>query len=227
MADYRPIHNSMNELCNELINKGWIKNQKVLDAMQKVDRGDFAPKNPYENNPQCINYNVVISAPLLHAYCLEELKDHLVEGCKALDVGFGSGYLTAAMSKMIGKNGCVLGIEHVKGLYDFGLKNIQKNHNDLLENKNVVLILGDGRLGYKPNAPYNCIHVGANSLQAPKELLEQLAPGGRLVIPLGPYEDQYIYSIDKDLEGNLTYKKGLSVTYVPLTSVEQQLNKED
>ena len=133
--DYRPIHSTMKDLCAELVNKNWIQCQKVYDVMMSVDRSDFAPTNPYENNPQCIGYNVVISAPLLHSYCLEALKDYLVEGATALDVGFGSGYLTVAMSKMMNDKGCVIGIEHIKDLYDWGINNMIKHHKDLIEKK--------------------------------------------------------------------------------------------
>ena len=110
----------MAELCQELVQKQWINTQKVYDVMMEVDRGDFAPSNPYQNFPQRIGYNVVISAPLLHAYCLELLKDYLTEGSTVLDIGFGSGYLTVAMSKMMKDKGKVIGIEHIKDLYDFG-----------------------------------------------------------------------------------------------------------
>ena len=224
MGDYRPIHNTMIELCTELVNKGWIKTQQVYDVMMKVDRADFAPTNPYENNPQCIGYNVVISAPLLHSYCLEALKDYLTEGSTALDIGFGSGYLTVAMSKMMNDKGCVIGIEHIKDLYDFGYQNISKHHKNLIDSGSIELILGDGRMGYKKKAPFKCIHVGAASMEPPKEFIEQLDFGGRLVMPLGPQGDQYIYLIDKDSKGNINYTKGLSVRYVPLTSAQNQLN---
>ena len=224
MGDYRPIHNTMIELCTELVNKGWIKTQQVYDVMMKVDRADFAPTNPYENNPQCIGYNVVISAPLLHSYCLEALKDYLTEGSTALDIGFGSGYLTVAMSKMMNDKGCVIGIEHIKDLYDFGYQNISKHHKNLIDSGSIELILGDGRLGYKKRAPFKCIHVGAASMEPPIEFIEQLDFGGRLVMPLGPQGDQYIYLIDKDSKGNINYTKGLSVRYVPLTSAQNQIN---
>ena len=224
MEDYRPIHKTMNELCTELIKKQWINTEKVYKVMMEVDRADFAPTNPYENNPQCIGYNVVISAPLLHAYCLEALRDFLIEGSNALDIGFGSGYLTVAMSKMMNDKGCVVGIEHIKDLYDFGTQNISKHHKNLIENKSIELICGDGRLGCKEKAPFKSIHVGAAAMEPPKEFLDQLDFGGRLVMPLGPQGDQYIYLIDKDLKGNITYTKGLSVRYVPLTSPENQLN---
>ena len=221
--DYRPIHNTMAELCQELVQKQWINTQKVYDVMMEVDRADFAPTNPYENNPQCIGYNAVISAPLLHAYCLEALRNHLTEGSRALDIGFGSGYLTVAMSKMMNDKGCVVGIEHINDLYNWGKKNISKSHKNLLDNKSIELILGDGRLGCKEKAPFKCIHVGAASMEVPKPFIEQLALGGRLVMPLGPQGDQYIYIIDKHPNGKITQLKGLSVRYVPLTSPENQI----
>ena len=120
--------------------------------------------------------------------------------------------------------GKVIGIEHIKDLYNWGMNNISKHHKNLLDNKTIELILGDGRLGYKNMAPYKCIHVGAYSRKVPNEFIEQLACGGRLVMPLGEPDDHYIYCIDKDLDGKLKFTKGLSVCYVSLTSVKNQLN---
>ena len=218
----------MKELCDELEygNDHWIKSKEIRNAMMKVDRADFTRSNPYQNFPQPIPCNVVISAPLLHAYCLEALRDHLIEGNKALDIGFGSGYLTVAMSKMMNDKGKVIGIEHMKELYLLGQHNISKNHKNLLDSKRIELILGDGRKGLKERAPFNCIHVGAAAERPPNELLEQLAVGGRLVIPLGTKDEnqsnQFIYFIDKLSNGTFNYNKGLSVRYVNLTSVDKQ-----
>ena len=224
MDNSPPIHKNMTELCSELVDEKWIVSRTVYDVMMQVDRGDFAPSNPYQNFPQRIGYNVVISAPLLHAYCLELLKDYLIEGSTVLDIGFGSGYLTVAMSKMMKDKGKVIGIEHIKDLYDWGISNMNKHHKNLIDNKQIELVLGDGRLGYKNRAPYKCIHVGAAARQVPNEIVEQLACGGRLVMPLGIPNDQYIYCIDKDLNGKITFTKGLSVCYVSLTSVKNQLS---
>ena len=222
VPDIRPIHDSMEALCQELMDKQWITSKKVLKSMMQVDRADFAPTNPYENNPQCIPCNVVISAPLLHAYCLEQLRDHLTEGCSVLDVGSGSGYLTVALSKMMDDKGLVVGIEHMKELYEFGKKNIMKSHSNLIKEGKIKLVMGDGRKGYKENAPYDCIHVGAAAIEPPKEFIEQLKPGGRLVMPLGPKGDQYIYCIDKMSDGNTIRNQGISVRYVALTSANDQ-----
>ena len=224
MNEQYPIQNTMNELIKELVNEKWITTNKLCEVMRLVDRADFSPIRPYQNRAQQIGGNVVISAPLLHAYCLQALEDFLTEGSTVLDIGFGSGYLTVALSKMMNDKGTVIGIEHIKDLYDFGLSNINKHHKDLIENKKIELVLGDGRLGYKKRAPYKCIHVGAASEQVPKEILDQLDLGGRLVMPLGPPNAQYIYIIDKDLNGNISYTKGLSVCYVLLTSAKNQLN---
>ena len=184
--------------------------------MMAVDRVDFAPINPYQNYPQPIPCDKTISAPLLHGYCLELLQDYLTEGNTVLDVGFGSGYLTVAMSKMMNDKGCVVGIEINKTLYDFGKNNISKHHKKLIDSKNIELILGDAKKGYAQKAPYKCIHVGVSALEPPKILLEQLAVGGRLIMPLGELGDQFIYAIDKIKNNKIVYSQGLSVRYGPL-----------
>ena len=215
----------MEGLCKYLKKEGFIKTQKVYDALIKVDRADFSPSWPYADSPQSIRYNVTISAPHMHAYCLELLKDHLKVGGRALDVGFGSGYLTVAMSKMMEDKGIAVGIEHIKQLYDFASANISKHHKDLLDLKKVILVVGDGRNGCAQYGPYDCIHVGAAAEQLPQPLIDQLANGGRLVIPVGETGgNQYIYIIDKDKNGKITQRKTLGVSYVPLTSVKKQLS---
>ena len=221
---FHSSYRSMKDLCDGLKGERYIQSKRVYDALMNVDRADFTPIGPYEDRPQPINYNVTISAPHMHAYCLELLKDYLRPGGRALDVGFGSGYLTVAMSKMMGDKGIAVGIEHIQELCDFAKKNISKNHKNLLDSKKVVLVHGDGRLGYKELGPYNCIHVGAAAAELPQALINQLANGGRLVIPVGSQiEGQYIYVIDKDKNGKISKKKELSVRYVPLTSAKEQL----
>ena len=221
-----PNHPSMKELCEELRKNKEVTSDKVIDCLMKIDRADFAPRNHYQNRAQSIPCNVVISAPHLHGYCLQALENFLTEGSNVLDIGFGSGYLTVAMSKMMNDKGCVVGIEHMKELYDLGKQNISKKYKDLLDTKKIELILGDGRLGYKAKAPYKCIHVGAGSEEIPRELFNQLEIGGRLLIPLGPSGNQYIHFIDKKSETEYKDSIGWSVCYVPLTSKEEQIHQK-
>ena len=221
-----PNHPSMKELCEELRKNKEVTSDKVIDCLMKIDRADFAPRNHYQNRAQSIPCNVVISAPHLHGYCLQALENFLTEGSNVLDIGFGSGYLTVAMSKMMNDKGCVVGIEHMKELYDLGKQNISKKYKDLLDTKKIELILGDGRLGYKAKAPYKCIHVGAGSEEIPRELFNQLEIGGRLLIPLGPSGNQYIHFIDKTSETEFKDSIGWSVCYVPLTSKEEQIHQK-
>ena len=131
---------------------------------------------------------------------------------------------TVALSKMMDDKGIVVGVEHIKPLYEMSEKNIKKHHSKLLEDKKVILQNCDGRNGFKEKAPYQAIHVGAAAPQVPKDLIDQLDNNGRLFIPVGgQYESQYIYIIDKDKDGRITEKRVLSVNYVPLTSAEKQL----
>ena len=215
---------SMKELCDELLRNKEVTSQKVISVMIQIDRADFVQKDYYKNRAQHIICNTTISAPHLHGYCLEHLQDYLKEGNTVLDIGFGSGYLTVAMSKMMNDKGLVVGIEHIKDLYDYGENNISKHHKNLLDNKKIELFLGDGRKGLINRAPYDCIHVGAASNVFPLELFKQLKVGGRLLIPIGPAGNQYIYFIDKVSETEYKTTKGWSVNYVPLTSVENQMN---
>jgi protein-L-isoaspartate(D-aspartate) O-methyltransferase len=221
-----PNYPSMKELCEELRKNKEVTSDKVIDCLMKIDRADFAPRNHYQNRAQSIPCNVVISAPHLHGYCLQALENYLTEGSNVLDIGFGSGYLTVAMSKMMNDKGCVVGIEHMKELYDLGERNISKKYKDLLDTKKIELILGDGRLGYKAKAPYKCIHVGAGSEEIPRELFNQLEIGGRLLIPLGPSGNQYIHFIDKTSETEYKDSIGWSVCYVHLTSKEEQIHQK-
>ena len=158
----------------------------------------------------------------MHCHALQYLEDYLTPGAHVLDVGFGSGYLTVALSKMINDSGVVVGVEHIDQLYEFGKKNISKHHKNLLDDKKIILINGDGRKGYKEYAPYKVIHVGAAADKVPQDLIDQLAKGGRMFIPVGIY-DQYIKVIAKDANGNISEKKVMGVRYVPLTDKQKQL----
>ena len=96
---------------------------------------------------------------------------------RALDVGSGTGYLTACMAIMVGERGRVIGIEHIPELVELSVKNVRRSHSSLLTSGRMRLIVGDGRKGYPEAGPYNAIHVGAAAHVLPQDLLAQLAPG--------------------------------------------------
>ena len=224
----------MKGLLNKLNQEGVVHSQWVYNTMLQVDRADFIETNPYFDDSQYLGYNVVISAPHMHAYALEYLSPALnnfqnlnPKNFRFLDIGSGSGYLTVCLSKLINDQGVVVGIEHIPELYEKGKKNIKKRHKKLLDEKKIILLNCDGRNGYKELGPYQLIHVGAAAEKIPKVLVDQLAKGGRMFIPIGLDPDnQYIYVVDKDLDGNVTSKKTISVCYVLLTTKEKQLRGE-
>ncbi|KAH9400692.1 Protein-L-isoaspartate(D-aspartate) O-methyltransferase [Tyrophagus putrescentiae] len=212
------------ELIANLKKNGIISDARVERAMLGVDRGNFVSNNKkYDDTPMAIGFGATISAPHMHAYALELLKDHLKEGERALDVGSGSGYLTACMALMVGTTGLAVGIEHFPQLLNESIENITSGNADLLKSKRIILQVGDGRKGCPEHAPYNAIHVGAAAPTLPNALVEQLKPGGRLIIPIGERNgEQNLEQIDKTVDGTIVRQKVMGVMYVPLTDKEKQ-----
>jgi len=213
--------NSM--LIDNLRRAGIIHSDRIVQAMKAVDRSDYASHYPYEDSPQSIGYGATISAPHMHGYALQYLEPYLQPNMKALDIGSGSGYLTACMAELVGPGGKVVGVEHISELVDLSKRNVAKNKSDFLEQGRVKFVVGDGRLGYAKDGPYDCIHVGAAAGKTPQELIDQLNAPGRLFIPVGHFS-QTIILIDKKEDGSVVKKELMGVMYVPLTDADKQRN---
>ncbi|CAJ2644504.1 unnamed protein product [Trifolium pratense] len=204
---------------------GVITSSKVAEVMESVDRALFVPSGsaPYDDSPMAIGYNATISAPHMHATCLQLLEENLQPGMHALDVGSGTGYLTACFAMMVGPQGRAVGVEHIPELVSLAKENIQKSAAaTLLKDGSLSVHVGDGREGWPEFAPYDVIHVGAAAPEIPQPLIDQLKPGGRMVIPVGNiFQDLKV--VDKNSDGSISVRTETSVRYVPLTSREAQL----
>lgn len=165
----------------------------------------------------------------MHAHATESLLPFLKPGAKVLDIGSGSGYLTAVLAELVhpqenpDSGGKVVGLEHVKQLRDLGERNMSRSSRgkQLLDSGKVRFVVGDGRKGYVEEGKdgWDAIHVGAAAVELHQELVEQLRSPGRIFIPVEDAIDggQYIWTVDKDVHGKVTKKRLYGVRYVPLT----------
>jgi protein-L-isoaspartate(D-aspartate) O-methyltransferase len=155
----------------------------------------------------------------MHASACESLLTYLQPGARVLDIGSGSGYLTAVLAHLVGPSGVVIGIDHIQPLVDVANANMAKSASgrQMLESGQVRFVKGDGRRGYKEGAPYDAIHVGAAAAEHHAELTEQLKAPGRLFVPVEEGHLQHIYVVEKKEDGSVERKKLYGVQYVPLT----------
>jgi protein-L-isoaspartate(D-aspartate) O-methyltransferase len=172
-------------LVEELRSKG-IRDMAVLRAFERTPRHQFVPTGirhrAYDDAPLPIGNGQTISQPLIHAQYLELLGLKGTE--KVLEIGTGTGYQTALLAHLVPQ---VFSIERIAALSEQARANLQK-----LGINNVSLLVGDGTLGWKTYAPFDAILVSAGSPSVPKPLLEQLADGGRLLVPVGDRDTQHL-----------------------------------
>jgi len=179
-------------LIDNLIEEGWLKNKRIIEAFKKVKRKDFLPediKNLAELNEALpIGLGQTISQPLVVAFMLEQLQPQ--PGDKILDVGSGSGWTTALLAEIIGSRGKVIAIEVIPELMEFGKKNVEKYN--FVEKGVVEFICADGSKGY-PNIAsrpelaegFDKILASAAAPELSPVWKEQLKIGGRIVTPIG------------------------------------------
>jgi len=154
----------------------------------------------------------------MHAVALENLRDSLRDGASVLDIGSGSGYLTVAMAVMVGSKGKVVGIEHASALVKQSEDSVKHTHPAMLSSGQIRFEVANGALGLKKNAPYDCIHVGVAVPEVPASLLDQLKPGGRMLIPVGkPKGEQELVLLEKSAS-EFKRRVVMACVYSPLDS---------
>lgn len=184
MADYAKRRRDM---VRYQIERRGVKSQAVLEAMRKVPRERFLPDGEglfaYDDSPLPIGDNQTISQPYVVAFMTEALQ--LTGGEKVLEIGTGSGYAAAVLAEIVAE---VYTIERIRGLADRARAVLVDLGYD-----NVHVCHGDGTLGWPEEAPFDGIVVTAGAPVVPQSLRQQLAIGGRLVIPVG--ETSYYQSV--------------------------------
>ncbi len=197
----------------ELLQEQGIRDLAVLHAIDEVPRHRFVPTGvrhrAYEDSPLPIGSGQTISQPMIHARYLELL--HLTGQEKVLEIGTGSGYQTALLARMAAQ---VFSVERIGALLD--------RARDVLGEigvRNVSFLLGDGTLGWRQYGPYDAILVCAAAPTVPPAYTEQLADGGRLLIPLGEREEQILNVITRRGD-TLEQVEAGAVRFVPLLGKE-------
>jgi len=208
-------------LIASLKESGKLKSASIETAMQKIDRAWFCPLNPYYDTAIEIGHDMFISSPHMHILSLELCRDLFSNARSILDIGSGSGYLCAMFAELA-PQAHVVGVEY----YDDFITEAKKTISDHLPQTHVDRIefhQGDGEKGYAQNAPYDIIYVGFMCTQIPQALIDQLACGGRLLIPVGQNRSSYnekcltgdLYVVQKLHDNTLHTEAVFTCSFVP------------
>jgi protein-L-isoaspartate(D-aspartate) O-methyltransferase len=184
----------------------------VMDAMNIVERHKFVPpaevRYAYENRPLSIGYGQTISQPYIVALMTDLLESET--GDVVLEIGTGSGYQAAVLSGLVDH---VYTIEIIEALANQARARLERLGYD-----NVTTRLGDGYYGWQEHAPFDAIIVTAAASHVPPPLIEQLKPGGRMVIPVGGrFVTQLLLLLEKSEDGEIITRQIGAVRFVPLT----------
>ena len=197
-------------VADHLVPQG-ISDSATLAAMRAVPRHEFVPADQrpyaYDDTPLPIGHDQTISQPMVVAFMTQLVRPRA--GMRVLEVGTGSGYQAAVLAETGAR---VWTIEIFRALAEEARERLAR-----LGYRNVTVRHGDGYAGWPEEAPFDAIVVTAGADSIPPALIEQLAPGGRLVMPVGdPLLDQELVLVEKDAGGRVASRRLLPVRFVPL-----------
>lgn len=202
-------------LVDSLISTGYLKTSRIIEAFRDISRADFLPEELKDaagmNQAMPIGFNQTISQPLVVAFMLEELNP--TPGQKVLDIGFGSGWTTALLAKIVGAGGSVVAVEIIEGLYKIGEENLEKYHFS-----NIELRLGDWHQQIREDEKFDRIQAACSPLVVPLKLKLALNNKGRLVLPVehDKWGDQSIKTIVRLSEDRFEEKDHPGFRFVPM-----------
>lgn len=193
----------------ERLRQRGIHDPEILRAFDAVRRHDFVPEavwhRAYEDAPVPIGWGQTASQPSLQAFYVQALG--IRRGDRVLEVGTGSGYQTAVLALLAER---VYSVERIRELSARAREVL-----DAYRLSNVALLVGDGTIGWSRYAPYDAILVAAGGPDVPQPLLDQLADGGRMLIPVGTREAQRLVLVER-LGERFEQREVLDCTFVPL-----------
>jgi protein-L-isoaspartate(D-aspartate) O-methyltransferase len=202
------------EMVERQLWKRGIRDERVLRAMGEIPREEFIPAElrvfAYRDEPVEIGFGQTISQPYMTALMAEVLE---LDGSETvLEVGSGCGYAAAVLGALAAR---VISVEIVPGLVHLARGNLRRTRRD----GNIVIVQGDGSVGYREGAPYDAISVAAGAPDVPVSLIDQLADPGRLAIPVGDRADQELRVVWKR-HGRIDYRVATQCRFVLLRGGE-------
>lgn len=203
------------QLLDRLEQAGRYSDPRIREAFEQHPRWSFLPPDKrgepraaIQDKPVAIGDNQTISAPHMVAILLDRAE--LDPGQRCLEVGAGSGWLAVVASELIGHDGRFVGVEIVPELAELARDNVRQAGVD-----NVEIVTGDGGIGYPEGGPYDRIIVSAAAPDIPDPLVDQLAVGGQMVIPVGSRHHQRLVRLSKTADGTEREELG-GCAFVPL-----------
>ena len=196
----------------QLLHRG-IRDPRVLEAFAKVPRHLFVPPDrrpqSYEDHPVAIGEGQTLSQPYITALMTETLQARA--DSKVLEIGTGSGYQTALLAEMASR---VCSVERLPSLAESAGRRLKE-----LGYTHIEIRVGDGSLGWPEKGPFDGILVAAAVPSIPQSLLDQLAPEGRLILPVGPEQHQKLLVVDRR-QGRFVSRELCECLFVPLVGAQ-------